>query len=203
MTITHEQMYNGFKINQGATNGKGCRKDILDRYREELFGMLQDHSKVMQIRFDLRYPADGSVPHDPQKVYRFTENIKRKMKRSQYAGGHCADPRLIKVQEQDTSSNPHFHCTLLVNGNALQSYLSVLKNVVDPLWKQALQTDRNGLVDYCDNNGENGIMIRRGSSDMQQQIEKCIYQASYMAKVNTKENNPKGTWSSSRNHRKK
>ena len=56
-----------------------------------------------------------------------------------------------------------------------------------------LNTTEEGLVDYC-NRYENGIIIKRNSSDYEYQYNKVFYQLSYLAKVRGKEHRDKGSW---------
>lgn len=193
MEITYSAYHNGFSINTNMLKGEGCIISILDKYERMLAYMLANHSKVMQVRFDVRYPRDGSVIPDGRHIYAFNYNLTRKLKRERI-GGHLTDPQLLAVMEQDSSPHPHYHYVLLVNGNAREHYFTLLKDVVEPLWQRALNTRHEGLVSFCDAHGPNGLMISRSSSDAVQKIQECSYQASYIAKIRSKESRPKGAW---------
>ena len=97
-------------------------------------------------------------------------------------GGHRVDPQILWTEENNVSSAPHYHFILLVNGNAKNDYKALLRNTVNPLWKKTINSDNDGLVDYCDKNGPNGLMITRSSPRRSDTDQQMSYQASYLAK---------------------
>lgn len=196
--VIYENEYRDLPINTNKEKGLGCLSFSLQSYREKLDYMKDNHSKVQQVRFDLRYPCDNSVPYDKKHISRFCEYMKRSFDRME-TGGHLVDMKLEWVPDKkDKSSHPHYHCLALVNGNAIQSEYTVLKRA-EHYWGIVLQNDQDGLVHYCnkDRSGkkqENGLMYRRGSADAEETLEKMQYQASYIAKARDKEGLPKGSW---------
>ena len=196
MIITYDKTYNGLQINTDLNKGQGCITSILDSYQIHLIYMINAHSKVMQVRFDLHYPTDGSIVPTRKHIHDFNYNLKRKLQRKKVVGGHKVDPQLLWTGETNTSYFPHYHFILLVNGNAINNYWDLLDSIVRPLWEKAIGVSNNtGLVDYCDKAGPNGLMIIRPSSpEFLIQLNRCSYQASYLAKVKTKETRGKGNW---------
>ncbi len=192
--ITYTNKHNGLPINTNEEKKEGVYTDVVDRHHAHMEDMVLKHSKVMQVRFDLRYPHDGSVTPDNKHLQDFNYNLTRKLHREKPIGGHAVDPRIINVKEQHgDNQHPHIHNVLLVNGNAKQNPLGVLKQV-EKMWATAIKSDAPGLVDYCDKNGANGLMVNRNSDNFQEQLEACSYQASYLAKERGKEHRAKGTW---------
>lgn len=191
--LTTQETHRGLSINTNAEKNQACYADILDKHHAHLADMTQKHSKVIQVRFDLRYPQDGSVVPSAQHLHDFNYNFQRKLKRENHSGGHLVDPRIITVTEQCESENPHIHGVLLVNGNAKRSYYPLVQEI-EKQWKTALKTNRDGLVDYCDRRGKNGIMIDRSKEDFGETMNQCSHQASYLAKARGKENKLKGSW---------
>lgn len=190
---TFEKDYKGLSINTNENKGQACQTQVLYKLHAHREDMLNKHSKVMQVRLDLHYPTDNSITPSSQHLEDFTYNLQRKLKREKIQGGHQVDPRLITVSEQNSSNNPHIHGVLLVNGNAKQNYYPLLQEA-EQQWKQALKTENQGLVDYCNKLGENGIIMDRNKDDLQEKINECSYQASYLAKEKGKENKTKGSW---------
>lgn len=186
-----QDTYKGLPINTSNQN-LGCIPQILDRIQGHLQDMLNKHAKVMLVRFDLHYPADGTVKSSHQHLHNFNYNFQRKLNRIRYAGGHRPDPRLITVIEQHHSSQFHIHGCVLINANAQNKYYPILLEI-EKQWKQALSTKAEGLVHFC-NTKENGIIIDRNKHDFQNKLEECHYQVSYLAKSRGKENLSKGTW---------
>ena len=192
--ITFDFTYKGLTINTDKENGLGCSTKILTKVHEHLYDMTARHGKTLQVRFDLRYPQDGSVTPDSEQLSDFSYNFQRKLRRKVGTGGHRVDPRLVTVSEHHGKSDtPHVHCVLLVNGNAIQNHMGILKQV-EKTWGAAIASNDPGLVDYCDKHGKNGIMIDRNKEDFEQKLNEASHQASYLAKVRGKENRAKGAW---------
>lgn len=61
MDITYEQTFNGYPINTDREKGMGCYTKGLAILQDKLESMIENHSKVLVTRVDLRYPQDGSV----------------------------------------------------------------------------------------------------------------------------------------------
>lgn len=199
MSITFSSLHNGFPINTNLQKGLGCLTAILDNHLGKLGYMIAKHSKVMQVRFDLHYPKDGSVLPSPQHIYDFNYNFKRKLQREKISGGHKVDPQIIWVEEQHTSPHPHYHYLLLVNGNAKRDYHAIVREALR-IWKQTLGTENSGVVNFCDDKEQNGLMVERGSPYFQLQLGQCTYQGSYIAKISSKAHRRKGSWLSGGTH---
>lgn len=184
---------NGLSINTNEEKNQSCYTEIIDKHHAQLEDMTQKHSKVMQVRFDLRYPQNSTVEPTPQHLHDFNYNLQRKLKREKHSGGHQVDPRVLVTTEKHGSEHPHIHGVLLVNANAKQNYYPLIQEV-EKQWKTALKTDVAGLVDYCDKNGKNGMIINRNSEDYEKTRHELSHQASYLAKTRGKDNNQKGSW---------
>ncbi len=146
----------------------------------------------MITRFDLRIP-NGAKELNNKQVGRIFENMSRAIKRKEYAGGHNPDPRIVCTAENHASGT-HYHCVAMVNGNAIQNPHTVY-NAAEKYMAKALdisQEETKGLVDYCNQKGKNGIIIKHGSSDEQEKTNQVMHQVSYLAKERGKEQTPKG-----------
>lgn len=208
MKISKCELYNGYSVNTGKDGTKYYYPQILDKYHAHLQDMVDRHSKVMQVRFDLRYPADGSVTPTPEHLYSFSKNITRDLTRNaplstepgrKQSGSraHQVDPRLIRVTEHHGGSpHPHTHGLLLVNANAKISGFDVLQRV-ERQWKNALGVESaSGLVDYCSRSGPNPLIIKRyiSKGELAQAMNAASHQASYLAKTRGKDSPAKGAW---------
>jgi hypothetical protein len=202
MKITHENEYKGMSINTNKEKNQGCITSILDTYQNIRSNMLDKHCKVMQVRFDLRYPDDNSVAPDSEHIQSFSRNIKHKLNNEKHAGGSKVDAQGLWSKERHKSRHPHYHCILLVNANAKQRYYPIVVEAKRQ-WNHVLHTQQDGLVDYCDQHGENGIIIKRGSDNEKEQLDRCSYQASYLAKDRSKDRMEKGSRLFSGSHVKK
>lgn len=193
--ITYSKFHRGFRINTNEEKGEGCFVKILEDYQSRLSFMLMMHSKVLQFRFDLHYPDDSNFQAKNSDIYHFNDYLRRKLLRKTRIGSrNSLAPMIITVREQSGSVHPHFHCVQLVNGNAIKDAYHLMEKNVEPTWWAVLKTKSKGLVHFCNEGGRYGLMIIRGHPDMEAQIQEASYQASYLAKIRTKELNPKGNW---------
>lgn len=196
--VTYENKHRGYPINTVKDKGLGCDVRFLDKYCDQVDDMTDRHSKVLQVRFDLRYPSDGSVDPDGRHISTFVEYVTRSFDRDK-SSPHAVDMKLHWSRDQKKkSTHPHYHCLALANGNAIQSEYTIFKRA-EHYWGIVLKTSQDGLVDYCDkkrdgSRQENGMMYRRGTKDAQETLGKMQYQASYLAKVRDKDGLSKGAW---------
>lgn len=190
--ITHSSHFESYTINTSLENNNYAYEKILSKIYDKLHDMLMKHTKIMIIRFDVRYPNNGSIPYSKEHIYNFAYNLKRSLNRETFSSGHFVDAQILYVEERDSSEYPHYHFAVIVNANAKKSLYSIQLKA-DKLWKIALKTTQNGLVHYCTEH-PNGLVISRNSPQFHDQFSKVFYQLSYMAKTRSKENRPKGSW---------
>jgi len=191
-SITYETTYNNHPINTNKEKQLGCYTKALEKIESTLDRMLEKHSKIMLVRFDVRYPDDGNIICKSNQPSDFAYNLKRCLNREKIAGGHRVDAKIIHVQEQDTSERPHFHFAVVVNANAKNKAFPILQKA-DALWKTMMNTEQGGLVDFC-NTKKNGIVVDKGKMDFQERYDEVFHQASYLAKTRGKEHRDKGSW---------
>ncbi len=207
MGKTKSNTFKGFTINTG--DGRySCDEYILEQYDQRFQYLLSRHSRVLQKRFDLHYPQDGSVIPTPEHIYRCTENLRRDLKRNNplpkegkkrssgrkgIATSHNVDPQILWVKEQENGNpNPHYHLVVLVNGNAIKSGWSIQQRA-EKQWANALQLDEaKGLVNNCNQSGPDSILVDKNSPEFETDINKAYYQGSYPAKTRGKERRAKG-----------
>jgi len=199
--ITFDSYYNGRPILTDCANDQGCYKPILDKIKANFDNMTDSHAKVFFLRYDVRFPADN-CDHPDNKTFRdFNANLLKNLSRQ------GLDPHSVWVREQSKEKHQHYHGILLLDGNKTQSIHNHIAKA-EQLWASALDLPADqvkGLVDDCTHGRDgayqkNGIMIRKDAPDYQEKIEQCFQWASYLAKINTKDNNPPGvrTFGSSR-----
>ncbi|MBP2312946.1 YagK/YfjJ domain-containing protein [Azospirillum soli] len=163
--------------------------------------MIDNHSKVLAIRCDVRYPQ--GYPHDGTNgdVSKLMKLVKESHTERK-VGMHY-----VWVREQATSEVPHYHALLLVNGDRVRSPYGILKKMED-VWGRVIGSDPSGLVDHCNHahDGKPGIghvPLKRPSSKAQgeertRQEERFNAaraelddRASYLIKTHTKGGAPK------------
>ncbi len=165
------------------------REEILTPLVNLLHQYLDNHSKSLVIRFDIRYPHDYPITHDNQHLSETIAYISKKYKRQ------GLDPKYFWVMEQHQSHHPHYHLVLFLDGQKIRSYSHVFHNV-EEAWARALQIESaRGLVHHCniDCNGNvdmnrNGIVIRNCDDEetRQAKLQAVYQQISYLAKEEDK-----------------
>lgn len=192
---TNEASYNGHPINTGTNGEYSCYEDILQKIHEQFELMTEAHNKVLFVRFDLHYPAGYGVIEVSQHISYFFRRM------VEYYSRKKIDLQYIWVREVGLDNlGHHYHCAMLFDGNKIQNYYPITMKA-SAVWGRVLDVEQDGLVDYCDSM-ENGLMMRRPSSKaegdtfIQQQqsysdiYDQCFFWASYLAKVNQKNNIP-------------
>ena len=190
MVITYSNTYNNKPIQADEHLGYGCNVDILARADALLQHMENRHCKVLFVRFDVRFPQDGQYKQNNTLFTNFMATFIKYCQRKKF------DPAYLWVREQDSAHNQHYHCVLLLNGNKVQHYLPLLQRA-DTLWQQQLGVHQKGLVHYCNSTTggdyqQNGLMLRQDKHAQQGVGDICFNWASYLAKMNTKEEDYKG-----------
>lgn len=187
--ITKDKMYNGYKINNGINRDFSCYTKTLDQVIDVAEYTVAYHSKSLFVRLDIRGPDEGGKRLSRKDMTRVIENVQRNLNRK-CIGTNAADMNVVWTTENEDKS-PHYHLFIGVNGNAIQNGYRILHEMNDAVMKK-LDTKNPGLVEFSKSNGKFGIRVDRQSSTRHQDIEKAIYAGSYLAKIKTKENKPKG-----------
>lgn len=118
--------YRGLNILPKSKTGEEKRLDILERLCSIVFYMLDNHSKVMQTRFDLRYPDIESFEYFNGDIYPFINAFTKSLNKRD-CSGHYVDAKYLWVREQKTSCHPHYHVVVFCNGNAIQSPYTIFE----------------------------------------------------------------------------
>lgn len=187
---TNDKTYRNYPINNGNKKEYECYTKTLDQVIDQVEYISANHSKSLFTRLDIR--NDGELNNKIQRddMTRICENIKRAIGRKYKASPNKPDLTITWTTEKD-GVNPHYHCLIGVNGNAIQNGYSI-KEIVNKIVKKHLKTDKDGLVEFCKSNGRYGKIVDRNSSEFRKQLDDVIYAGSYLAKTNTKESRPKG-----------
>ncbi len=201
-TVTSNE-YRGYSINTGTNNNLPSNTKTLDQIIDTTEYMTSNHSKTLAIRLDFHSEQDSDKTLNRRDVTRILENTKRNINTKFKDSKNQPDIKTIVTTEQTSpEANPHYHVMYLVNGNAIQNGYSIYEEVNKQV-KNKLDTDVNGLVNFSDSNGTQGIMIDRNSENFEQQKNNVVYAGSYLAKTRSKEHNPKGSRVSSSSRIKK
>ena len=170
--------------------GSGYDQDILARLDALLEDMNRRHSKVLFVRFDIRFPQHMQAGADNTQFVKFLNSFTTFCRRKKY------DPAYLWVREQNSGINQHYHCLILLDGQKIQHYYAVLC-ASEKLWGQQLNTPCQSLVHFCDKDRDgapqrNGLMIRKDKYAEEGMLERCLEWGKYLAKNETKGNTPSG-----------
>lgn len=171
-----------------------CDKKILNKIKDQFDHAEDSKSKTFFMRYDIRFP-DGINEHSDNKLVReFQANFIKHLQRQ------GLKPQYLLVREQSREKHQHYHGALWLDGQKTQNIHNHIK-VAERLWNSALelppQENGYGLIDDCtkSRSGEkqiNGVMLRHDDPEYESKKADCFRRASYLAKINTKNNTPQG-----------
>lgn len=195
--IVFDSSYRGYEINNPSYS-QGCYKKSLDLIIDTVHGEIDDHSKVLIMRMDVRKPEGIEIQNANRKFTRSLEAFKREQERKYEGSPHSLDMKVIRSTERKKSEgNTHDHLLIAANGNCIQNafplFQSLERHVERILMGNKNDSENHGLVERCASTGDKGFIINRNSDDFEEMKAKAIYDGSYLAKVHTKQNTPKGT----------
>ena len=195
--VTFEDVFDGLQILPSRDDTEGKFIDILKKQKELMEFAIANHSKVMQVRFDLHYPSDGSILPSPDHISDFSYNLSRRLKRMVIAT-HRVDPLYLWVREIHDSSFPHYHFFLWINSNAIKNKFTIF-NITNETWKNTLKINKDGLVHYCLNKRRypeygNGTVIDKNKEDFSVKRDVAFRSGSYLAKTYSKDGLDKHAW---------
>ena len=195
--ITFKDVFNGLQILPPRDDTGGKFIDILRKQKELMEFAIANHNKVMQVRFDLHYPSNGSILPSAEHISDFSYNLSRRLKRMVRAT-HRVDPLYLWVREIHDSSFPHYHFLLWINANAIKNKFTIF-GIANEIWKNTLNINEDGLVHYCLNkkrepNYDNGIVIDRNKDDFSLKKDATFRSGSYLSKTYSKDGLDKHAW---------
>ena len=195
--VTFEDVFDGLQILPSRDDTEGKFIDILEKQKELMEFAIANHSKVMQIRFDLHYPSDGSILSSSDDISVFSYNLSRRLRRKVIAT-HKVDPFYLWVREIHGSSFPHYHFLIWINANAIKNKFTVF-DMATKIWKNTLNTDEDGLVHYClskrrEPEYDNGIVIDKNKEDFSMKRDVAFRSGSYLSKTYSKDGLDKHAW---------
>ena len=101
--ITYDDQYHGHPIMTDKDRQLGCTESILQKVDQIMTDMSNRHSKVLFMRYDVRFPQGYDYPNDNETFSRFQESFIKNRKRAGY------DPAYIAVRECSREKHQHYH----------------------------------------------------------------------------------------------
>lgn len=194
LKYTKETNYRGYPVNQ---NGEkiGLIVQYLDRVIDMTEAVLTIHRKVYAIRFDLRFPAnfkmkDRANGNWNEYVSKFFKSLNYRltsMKNKKGKSKGITHPAHAWAREIESSSNPHYHCILLINASKTSMY--PVRIAMQEIWAKVLgdkSLAESGLIEWCDDYGERNTILDSGSTTFKKDVDDFIFHSSYITKTRTK-----------------
>ena len=189
--ITVKPTYHGRTIMTDKELRQGCYEPILARIEEQFEDMTTRHSKVLFMRYDVRFPADTVQGMDNSTFCSFQADFIKQLTRQ------GLDPHYVVVREQSREKHQHYHGILLLDGNKTQNIYGHIRTA-ETIWRRKNNLpEGTGLIDACTTSRDvtpqaNGVMLRRDDPEYKTKINNCFHWASYLAKENQKSSVPEG-----------
>jgi len=183
--LIYEKSYKGHPINTDAERGLACDKRILDALKRTIDTGLEQSSKALVVRYDVRFPNGMEIDDTTNQAFRaFQSTFCKRLSRQ------GLKPKYVAVREHDTSTNPHYHVALVLDGQKTKSAYKHLEHAEATLaYQLGLEQDKNhGLIHSCRESKDgqpqtNTYMLSRSSNE---EYDKAFHRLSYLAKVATK-----------------
>lgn len=184
--------FEGLSVNCGLSNQFFVREDILKAIYDRLFFMVDNYSRVMILRYDLRFPYKFRYKNGDESLQRFINSFTTFIKRK-----NC-DYHYVWVKEQNASDNVHYHCVFLVDPGISSNSLRFDEKAKD-LWSISCSdeyyTAPLNLVHVAQRRLDNNCylkttVISKYEPYFEDTLADCFYWLSYLAKVNSKIINP-------------
>ena len=186
------------KIDLVCVEGYLQRNDIRQRILKCFHTALNDHSRVLVVRLDIRFPQGFMHDGSNKLLSEFLRRLKY------HYTSRTIGCEYVWVREQHRSKTPHYHFLLLLDGARLQTGWGV-QSVAAGYWSGLVDRASGSCIHLCPPAyGASGIMIQRPTErteggQLLAEIDafEAAYSAAfnwacYLAKTYTKGNAPHG-----------
>ena len=183
-----EDTYGSYPVMVDVEKEQFCDEKILETIKEHFDYATQTKSKILFMRYDVRF-QQGECEHCSNELFRtFQANFMKKLSRQ------GLKPQYVAVREQSREKHQHYHVALLLDGQKTQSIHNHI-TTAERLWNRTLglpnRENGYGLIDDCTKSRAgtvqiNGVMLRRDDPEYESKKADCFRRASYLAKINTK-----------------
>lgn len=181
--LTFEKTFHDHPIKTDIVKGFACDERILNAIERTLDASLEQSSKSLVVRYDVRFPHGTSIDPSSNETFKsfqsdFCKHLSRK----------GLKPKYVAVRECDTSPNPHYHVALMLDGQKTQNPIGHLKKAEATLARKlGMDTTRNyGLIHSCETSSSTtpySVMVKRNETETYNDVFNSL---SYLAKVATK-----------------
>ncbi|HBP1972698.1 inovirus Gp2 family protein [Pseudomonas aeruginosa] len=171
----------------------------LDRLYMTMSRALDEYSRVLAFRVDLRFPASmdlADLSNANQALSRFFESLKAQIKHNRQIASqsnervHESNVRYVWARESGRFGRPHYHLVIFLNCDAYRSLGKYelgrdnLFNRLHKAWGSALGLPVEAVAGLVELPKNAGYVLRH---DYFEDIAGFYYRASYLCKVATKQ----------------
>lgn len=178
----------------GFTNPYASRDDIMTCIADRLAHALSSNDRVMVVRIDVRFPQ--GYPHGGKNGE--ISELMQRMK--EYYSYHGVNFLYVWAREQNTSSVPHYHVIMFINGKNIGDGYTVWKKAAHQ-WGNIFEGNYGACVELCrTNEGSNQFYLQNPATmkgdravsvaQFETALHATLTWASYLAKTRTKGNAP-------------
>lgn len=162
MTATHQ--FQSYLTSLSPTiDTQIYREDIHASMLNRLNYMINQHCKVLAVRFDIHFPK--GYPHDGRN--REISELLKRMKGYRSGFSDDVEVHYVWAREQVSSLVPHYHVILFIDGSKIQNPHGILQSI-ERIWQGVIGVVQPGLVHFCCQDGSVGhVMLIRPSSALQ------------------------------------
>lgn len=192
MNVISSGKFHGHSVNCGSQNQFKLRVDILEVIYTRLRFMTNEYPKVMLLRYDLRFPAHFRFEYGEESLKKFMNFfsifLKRKGVPYQY----------VWVREKNQSDNVHYHCVFFIDADWYERS-DIFNNEAQALWSRicsdASYSAPRSLIHLCEMRQDDDyytrhVILSRDEPYFEDEFSDCFDWVSYLAKTNTKIENP-------------
>ena len=193
-TYLHDGLIYELNHNPISKRSSPIRKEIIDRFIEQLRAMLSHYNKVYGFRFDLSVPEGMSVDESNKLVSELFTRLRGEFTAKAWNNQPIKKFAYGWVREKERAKQVHYHCWIALPYFQVNTAGFEDKGIigrVSRIWSELT----NGVSRV--HLPEDGYRIKRGDHDS---LAKMVKRISYLAKNRGKYSNGKGqqTFSASR-----
>jgi hypothetical protein len=165
--------------------------NIIDSRISALFSeMVYKHSKVLVMKFIIRYPQDYELETQTNLLLsKFFHSL------CKYYKNKSVEIKYLATREHLRSEHPHYHLAIFIDGNKIQSNYAI-HTKANSIWQKLVNSERDGLISKVSTeyNSKEMVFKYEKSSDVNQQYFNFILEnLKYLSKIYSKDKTPRHT----------
>ncbi|MEC6832291.1 inovirus Gp2 family protein [Photobacterium toruni] len=193
------------KWNERSVLNENFDEGYLSSIEKVIDKSLNDYSRILAVRFDLRLPKGNSDDyidiHDgfnrERLLSKFIDSLKSKVKfyvkrkNKEWRRNHRCQLRYVWCREKESSDNEHYHVMIIVNKDIYRMigeyhHNGSLASMIVSAWGSSLELDFDQVKRLVYFPKNHSYIIDYNSSEYINQYDCLFHRVSYLAKTRTK-----------------